>query len=308
MTDDNRISRRDFVGMTATAGIVIASSPISRAQTRQLPTREIPSTGERIPVVGLGTADEFNTMPADGGAELREVLRTLVNHGGSLVDTSPAYGNAEIVLGELLADFDRVDSLLISSKVRIEGREAGLASLERSVDRIGIEPFDILFVHDLVDVATQLANLRDWKAAGRVRYVGISTSEYGHFEPMETLARTEELDFIQINYGVADTLAGERVIPAAVDNGIAVMANSPFGDGRYFSRLAGRELPAWAGEIDCDNWAQFSLKFVLGHPDVTCVIPGTSNPRHMADNALAGSGIMPNAAMRNRMAQHLRNL
>ena len=307
MTESAKISRRNFVGMTV-ATVALTTSPRLGAQTRPLPTRAIPSTGELVPIVGLGTADEFNTMPADGGEELLQVIQTLLDYGGTLVDTSPAYGNAEVVLGELLGGFSDVDELLISSKVRIEGHEAGLASMERSMTRIGVDPIEIMFVHDLVDVETQLANLRDWKSAGRIRYVGISTSEYGHFEPMEMLIRTEELDFIQINYGVTDTLAGERVIPAAADNGIAVMANSPFGDGRYFSALGNRELPDWASEIGCESWAQFSLKYVLSDPNVTCVLAGTSNPEHMADNARAGLGTMPDAAMRERMVEHLTDL
>ncbi len=302
------MNRRTFIELAASSAVAVTASTKARAQQYRIPTRPIPATGEQLPVIGLGTADEFDYMPLDGGEELKTVIWTLLEQGGTIVDTSPAYRNAEAVVGQLLGEMGLVDSVFLSTKIRTSGADAGIDSLEHSQTRLRTQQFDVVFVHDLVDVHTQLANIRTWRDAGRVRYIGVSTSELPHFDDMEALINSAELDFIQINYGVADTLAGERVIPAAADRGVAVMINSPFGDGRYFERVRGHELPDWADEFDCESWAQFSLKYILANSDVTCVIPATSNPAHLIDNARAGSGRLPDTAMRRRMTEYLRDL
>lgn len=295
--------------MKLAASTGLAFSTVSRVGAQQtMHTRSIPVSGEQVPVIGLGTSDEFNTMPADGGAELKRVIDMLIDHGGSLIDTSPAYGNAKTVAGQLLADMANHDSIFISTKIRIRGVDEANESLERSHRLLSKDVLDVVFIHDLIDAELQLPNLRERRAEGRIRYIGISTCEIAHFEEVERLINSEEMDFVQINYGVADTLAAERIIPAAADRGLAVIANSPFADGGYFGRLQGHALPDWAAEFDCESWAQFSLKYALGNPAVTCVIPATSNSRHMTDNASAGFGRLPDPAMRQRMASYMRDL
>jgi diketogulonate reductase-like aldo/keto reductase len=301
------LNRRDFVKLAASAGTAVAAAGKARAQ-QTIPTRAIPVSGEQLPVIGLGTSDEFERMPADGGEELKAVIATLLDHGGSIIDTAPAYGNAETVVGRLLAEMRNADSVFVSTKIRTRGVDNAIESLQRSHARIGKEVLNVIFIHDIVDVDRQLPNLRSWCDQGRTRYIGISTSELPHFDDMERLVNTEEMDFLQINFGVTDTLAGERVIPAAADRGVAVMINSPFADGGYFGRLRGHDLPDWAAEFDCESWAQFALKYVLATPGVICVIPATSNSGHMIDNARAGLGRLPDAAMRRRMVEHIRSL
>lgn len=299
-----RLLRRDFLRLTGLGALALAL-PRSARPAAAMATRPIPATGEAIPVIGLGTSHEFNDVPADGGEQLKAVLRVLVDEGGTLVDTAPAYGNAERILGRFMDELDLADSLFVSTKVSSRGAERGLESMERSQELLGKQPLDLMMVHSLVDAETQLANLRRWKDEGRVRYIGITTSREGGHEEMETLIRSQELDFIQVNYSPMETRAAERVIPAAAERGVAVMINRAFGNGSYFGRIGGRPLPDWAADFGCESWAQFSLKYILGHPDVTCVLAATSNPEHMRDNARAGSGPLPDPAARKRIVDYL---
>jgi diketogulonate reductase-like aldo/keto reductase len=301
------LQRRDFLKASATASLVLASGARLGAQ-ESIPTRTIPTSGEQIPVIGLGTSDEFDRMPADGGMELKAVITTLLELGGSTIDTAPAYGNSETVVGELLEEMNLAESIFVTTKIRARGTVNGIESLERSHRRIGKDILDAVLIHSLFDVETQLETLRSWRDQGRVRYIGISTSALRHFDALENLINSEEMDFVQLNYGVADTLAEERVIPAAADRGVAVMINSPFADGGYFGRLRNHPLPDWASEFNCESWAQYSLKYILGNPGVTCIIPATSNSGHMLDNARASFGRLPGASMRRRMLEHLREL
>jgi diketogulonate reductase-like aldo/keto reductase len=270
--------------------------------------RRIPGTDEKIPVIGLGTSDEFESMPADGGAQLKAVLTTLAEHGGALVDTAPAYDDSERMLGEFLADLGFSERLFLSTKVGEQGKEEGMRSLERSQRLLQKTPLDLIMVHSLSDAETQLDNLGEWKQAGRVRHIGITTSRESGFEEMEQLIRTRKLDFIQVNYSPFEMQAADRVIPAAAEHGVAVMINRAFGNGTYFRRVAGRKLPDWTADFDCESWAQLSLKYILGNSYVSCVLAATSNPRHMADNAGAGSGRLPDAAARKRIVSFLREL
>ena len=308
MTAIHRFSRREFVQVGLTTGVALAVPPRAGGQATVMPTRPVAATGEGIPVIGLGTSDEFDRMPADGGEGLRGVIRTLREHGGTLIDTAPIYGNSESVLGQLLAELNLADEVFLSTKIREFGAVAGSNSVARSEERLGKRPLDLIMVHDLVDVQTQLRNLREAKDAGRVRYIGITTSRVRRFPEIEALIESGSLDFIQVNYSVTDTVAEERVIPAAVDHGVAVMINRPFGDGRYFRAVGGRELPPWAAEFGCESWGQFSLKYILSNPDVTCVIPATSNPEHMLDNARAAFGPLPDTTTRRRQVDHLQRL
>jgi diketogulonate reductase-like aldo/keto reductase len=305
MSSFSRVHRREFLKLTAAAGVALSLPAHGQATASRMDSRKIPGTGEDIPVIGLGTSHEFDHIPGDGGKELKAVLSTLVEHGGTLIDTAPRYGDAEEVIGGFLAELDLVDTLFVSTKVSTRGERQGRESLERSQQLLGKRPLDLMMVHSLADAETNLRILGEWKAAGRVRYIGITTSDPGGHGEMESLIRSHDLDFVQVNYSPLEPEAADRVIPAAADKGVAVMINRAFGNGEYFSRLRGRELPAWAAEFDCESWAQFSLKYILGNPDVTCVLAATSSSRHMKDNARAGIGGLPDAATRKRIEEYL---
>lgn len=301
-------TRRTFLQMSAATAVAQSLPGLADTAMSPMNTRRIPGTGEEIPVIGLGTSDEFESVPADGGAQLKAVLTTLAEHGGTLVDTAPAYGDSESVLGEFLANLGLTGRLFVSTKVSERGKEDGLRSLERSQRSLRKDPLDLVMVHSMVDADTQLDNLEAWKAEGRVRHIGITTSRESGFGQMEQIIRKRKLDFIQVNYSPFEMQAADRVIPAAAEHGVAVMINRAFGNGAYFGRVAGQKLPEWTADFDCESWAQLSLKYILGHPDVTCVLAATSNPRHMADNAGAGSGRVPDAAARVRIASFLQSL
>lgn len=302
-----RLSRRTFAKLAAVAGLSL-SLPAAAAESRRMARRVIPATGEEIPVIGLGTSDEFDRLPPDGGAQLKEVLETLVQRGGSLIDTAPGYGDAERILGGFIEDLELAGELFLSTKVREQGSGAGARSLARSRELLRRDPLDLIMVHSLVDADTQLDNLEKWRDEGHVRLIGITTSRSDDFEHMEALIRRRDFDFIQVNYSPFEREAAQRVIPAAAERGVAVMVNRAFGNGAFFQRTAGRELPAWAAGFDCESWAQMSLKYILANPAVTCVLTATSNPRHMADNAAAGIGRLPDAAALRRIETHLAGL
>jgi aryl-alcohol dehydrogenase-like predicted oxidoreductase len=297
--------RREFLKLTAAAGVAVSMPQTGLATTPRMDKRRIPGTDEDIPVIGLGTSHEFDHVPADGGKELKAVLTTLVEYGGTLVDTAPRYGDAEGILGGFFSELDLTDSVFISTKVGTRGAEDGRRSMERSQELLGKRPLDLMMVHSLTDAETQLANLREWKEAGRVRYIGITTSRESGFGEMESLIRSHDLDFVQVNYSPLEPQAAQRVIPAAADRGVAVMINRAFGNGEYFSLLRGRPLPEWTADFDCESWAQFSLKYILGNPDVTCALAATSSERHMKDNAAAGTGRLPDPAARRRIEEYL---
>lgn len=269
-------------------------------------TRPIPSTREALPVIGCGTWLGFDVSP--GSAEhqrLPGVLDALFAAGGSLIDSSPMYGRAESVVGALLAASGQREKAFLATKVWTSGREAGIAQMEQSFQRLRTPRIDLLQVHNLVDWRTHLATLRDWKAQGRVRYIGITHYTASAYAEVEAVLRAEPLDFLQINYSVDARQAEERLLPLAAERGMAVIVNMPFGGGGLLRRLRAQPLPGWANEIGCASWAQLLLKFVLSHPAVTCTIPGTTWPEHMADNAAAAAGSFPDAAFWQRNAASL---
>jgi diketogulonate reductase-like aldo/keto reductase len=278
---------------------------IARAAPAML-MRRVPSDGEMLPAVGLGTWQTFDVSASAAEREpLRDVLQNFVALGGRVVDSSPMYGQAESVVGDLAAELGLHSSLFVATKVWTSGREAGVAQMERSLKRLRVARLDLEQVHNLVDWQTHLRTLRDWKAAGRVRYLGVThytTSAYGD---LERIMRSERLDFVQLNYSLLEREAEDRLLPLAADRGIAVLANRPYAEGALFRRVRGRPLPPWAAEIDCTSWGQFFLKWILAHSAVTCVIPATSKPEHLTDNMGAGTGTLPDAATRTRMAAHL---
>jgi diketogulonate reductase-like aldo/keto reductase len=272
-------------------------------------TRNIPATGEALPVVGVGTWQTFDVgASAQDRKPLEEVLAGLVAAGGKVVDSSPMYGRSEGVVGEISRKLRLRPSLFLATKVWTSGRDSGIAQMEQSLRELRTDRIDLMQVHNLVDVRTHLATLSDWKSRGRVRYVGITHYTAGAYSEIERLLRQERLDFLQINYSVLEPEAGERLLPLAAERGVAVIANRPFGGGEALRRSSGRELPDWAGELDCRSWAQLFLKWILGNSAVTCAIPGTGKLRHLEDNVRAAAGPLPDASQRRRIAEAVAGL
>ncbi|HYM32175.1 MAG TPA: aldo/keto reductase [Candidatus Cybelea sp.] len=269
-------------------------------------TRPIPSSGEPLPIVGCGT---YRTFDVGNSAPEREtaagVLRALFEAGGSVIDSSPMYGRAEAVVGDVLAAIRSRDKAFIATKVWTSGRQAGIEQMQRSMALLRTDRIDLMQIHNLVDWQTHMKTLRDWKREGRIRYLGITHYTESAFDQLEAVMRAEQMDFVQLNYAIDDRAAEKRLLPLAAERGIAVIVNQPFGGGDLLRRMLQKPLPAWAADIECRSWPQLLLKFVLGHPAVTCVIPGTGKPEHMRDNASAGLGPMPDAAMCARMVASL---
>lgn len=273
------------------------------AETTRILQRTIPSSGEKLPAVGLGTWQTFDVgVSPNDLAPLKEVLTRFVQLGGKVIDSSPMYGRAETVLGDLTSELKLRDSLFLATKVWTTGRQAGIASMERSCARLQTKRLDLMQVHNLVDLETQLATMRAWKEEGRIRYLGITHYLDSAFPAVEKILRREQLDFLQINYSIVDRAADERLLPLARDRGAAVLINRPFASGDLFTRVRATPLPDWAVEFDCKSWAQFLLKWILANESVTCAIPATGNVRHLEDNMAAGTGRLPDAKMRQRMA------
>jgi aryl-alcohol dehydrogenase-like predicted oxidoreductase len=302
------LGRRRFCATVAGAAAAWALPVRASTETRLL-TRTVPSTGERLPVIGLGTADVFDVGGgAAARAPLADVLKALLQAGGTLLDTSPMYGRAEAVAGELIESLAARPRMFVATKVWTRGKAEGLRQIEDSMRLLKTPRLDLVQVHNLLDLDTQLATVRALKDAGRVRHVGVTHyTQSAHAELADVMAR-EPLDFVQFNYSITDRAAEQRLLPLAMERGVAVLVNRPFEDGALFRRVRGAALPAWAAEFDCASWAQFFLKFILGHPAVTCVIPATSRVAHMIDNAAAGTGRLPDPALRARMVQFIESL
>ena len=295
-----KIRRRTVLGLLAAAA---AAGPPRAGASSPLLQRTIPSSGEALPVIGLGTWRTFDVgTSAAERAPLRAVLERFVALGGRVIDSSPMYGAAESVAGDLAADLKLADRLFWATKVWTSGREAGRAQMEESRRRMRVARLDLMQIHNLLDWRTHLRTLREWKQAGRVRYVGVTHYTAGAYDELERVLRAEPLDFVQVNYSLGERDADRRILPLAKDRGVAVLVNRPFAEGGLFQRVRGTPLPAWAAEIGCESWAQFFLKWILAHPAVTCAIPATSRVEHLADNMKAGTGALPDAAARERMA------
>ncbi len=292
------------LGLGLGAGLALGSKDLL-AQHGELLTKAIPSSGERVPLIGIGTARRYDVAATEEElSPLREVLRNLPGTGGVMVDTAPSYGNAETVVGNLTAELGNRDQLFICTKVGA-GRQsvaAGLAEIERSFERLQTDRFDLLQVHNLGGVEQMLPILRDMKAAGRIRYYGMTTSSKQQYEEFERVLASHEMDFIQIDYAIDNRSADERILPLALDRGVAVQINLPFGRGRVFEAFGEQPIPEWAAELDISTWAQFALKYIVSHPAVTTAIPGTARPDYLTDNIGASRGGLPDAAMRRRMA------
>lgn len=300
--------RRRFL-QTATCAALLGPAGAARALSMKqaMLTRPIPASGQVIPVIGLGTADTFNVSPdnREAVAPLAQVLDIFTKEGGYLIDTAPSYGQAEAVVGTLLArdaGAGSRDRYFLATKIGTQGRESAMEQVRQSQKRLRTDKLDLIQVHNLIDTRNQLALLRELKQQGITRYIGITHyTDYAHDELTELVER-EKPDFLQVNLSVGARSAEKRLLPACQANGVAVLINRPFQDGALFRQVKARELPPLAAEIGCTSWAQLFLKFIIGHPAVTAVIPATSKPSNMADNVLAGFGRQPDAALRERIA------
>ena len=316
----NNMTRRGatkLIGAAAAGFLLPAGS--SRAQSSTMLMRAIPSSGEKLPVIGLGTWNVFDVdlTPANE-KQLGDVLSRFVKLGGRVIDSSPMYGRAEQVVGTLASKLGLRDKfatakpssggLFLATKVWTRGKQAGLESMERSMARLQTKRIDLMQVHNLVDLGTQLATMRDWKAQGRFRYLGITHYNSSAFAEVEKVLRTEKVDFLQINYSIMEREAEDRILPLAQDRQIAVIINRPFGGGDLFGRVRSKQLPDWAAEFDCRSWAQFFLKWIVAHPAVTCAIPATNNSTHLEDDLQGGIGRLPDTKTRQRMVEFVSSL
>jgi aryl-alcohol dehydrogenase-like predicted oxidoreductase len=309
------MNRRQWLGLTAGAGAALAVNPrlLSALRTRELITRAVPSTGQRLPIVGLGSSATFAQVArSEDYSALREVLRTMSERGGTVFDTAPSYGASEQVAGDIAAELGISDRIFWATKVNVArgpGASADAAQarqqIETSFNRLRKRPVDLIQVHNLGDMPTQLGILKELKSAGRIRYIGATTTNKPQYEELERFMRSEPLDFIGVDYAIDNRSVEERILPLAADRGIAVMIYMPFGRTRLWNRVAGRDVPSWAHEFDAHSWAQFFLKFVAADPRVTVITPATSRTANMADNMGAAVGRLPDEAMRRRMVQYV---
>jgi len=293
------LTRRMALRLLASAA---AAAPVRAARAEPLLARRIPSSGEMLPAVGLGTWRTFDVgAGAAERAPLKEVLGAFVALGGRVVDSSPMYGAAESVVGDLASELGVAETLFLATKVWTSGREPGVTQMEQSFRRLRARRLDLMQIHNLLDWRTQLRTLRDWKAAGRLRYIGVTHYTAGAYDELERVLRAEPLDFVQVNYSIGEREAERRILPLARDRGVAVLVNRPFAEGGLFQRVRGQPLPPWATDLGAESWAQLFLKWILAHPAVTCAIPATSRREHLQDNMKAGTGALPDAATRERL-------
>jgi aryl-alcohol dehydrogenase-like predicted oxidoreductase len=303
-------ARRRMLKLAAGSAVLAAmNKKNAHAQSSTLLKRPIPRTGELLPAVGVGTWQTFDVGPdAPERAELKEVLRLLVAGGGSVVDSSPMYGEAERVMGDLAADLGLREKLFFATKVWARGRDSGIRQMETSFRLMRTKRMDLMQVHNLQDVGIHAGALKEWKADGRIRYAGITHYHSGAYGDLERLVRSREWDFVQFNYSMAEREAEARLLPACAEAGVAVIANRPFSMGGLFPKVKGKALPAWAADFDCASWAQFFLKYIVSHPAVTCAIPGARRVAHLKDNLQGGVGRLPDERTRRRMVEYLERL
>ena len=303
--DTPKPNRRDFLTRALGLGALLSQPARLLAQER-LPTRPIPGTGDALPVVGFGSSKPVLESPTEGTEPIANVIRTLLEYGGRVVDTSPRTEEIDRDFGRVLQDPELRDRLFLTAKVNINGEQNGIDQWRQTQRLFGRRTMDLLQVESLRDVELHWPNLRAWKDSGEARYIGVTVSANARHGLMEAFMKANSPDFVHVNYSPMENLAEERLLPLARDMGIAVLINRPFMNGSYFGRVAGKELPAWAAEFDCETWAQFSLKYVLANPAVTCVLTETTNPEHMEENIHAAFGRMPDESTKARMRELIR--
>ena len=299
------VTRRSFIRKSLAAITLAAWSGRATSGPAAMIRRAIPSSGEKIPIIGLGTNRYGVDASETARAPLRAALRRFCELGGTVIDTAPMYRSSESVLGDLIADLGTRDDLFIATKAdKDSGGDATSAQMRASMQKLKNDRLDLMQVHNLRGWHDALPVMRDWKREGRIRYIGITTSRESQYEDFENVMRQEELDFIQINYSLEQRTAAERILPLAQDRGIAVMINRAFGGGRIFKAVGDRPLPEWARQFGADSWAQFLLKYALSHPAATVAIPGMTKAHHVDDNMRAGHGRMPTVAERRLQEQY----
>jgi diketogulonate reductase-like aldo/keto reductase len=302
------ITRRQLLQVSA-AILALPLHSVNSATRGLVLKRSIPSSGEQVPVVGMGSSRTFNVDSSPQKlAQLGAIMKVFFDHGGAVIDSSPMYGSAEARIGDVLRNMAQRPDIFAATKVWTNGRESGIEQMLESSRRMNVERFDLIAVHNLVDWKTQLATLKQWKAEGKVRYIGITTSHGRYHDELLDIMRREPLDFVQFSYNIDNLDAERSLLPLAADRGIATMINRPYQRGSLFRKSKGKPLPELASEIDCKSWGQFYLKFILGHAAVTCVIPATSKEKHMRDNMQANFGRLPSAAQRAEMLRIFRRL
>ena len=304
------ISRRELFRLGAGAGLVAAAGswqPLL-AETKTRITTTIPSSGEQLPAVGIGTRDYRSNADAAEMQRFRQTLEIFHSSGGRVIDTSPNYGDAETVIGGLLRDIGIRDDVFMATKVDREDQQQGIERMERSFDLLGGDKIDLMQVHNLRGTEAELETMKAWKEQGRFRYLGVTTHRPGQYEEMEDVMRRHPLDFIQLNYSLADRSAENSILPLARDRGIAVLVNLPFARGRLFRAVADRALPDWTADMDAESWGQVFLKYVISYPASTLPIPGTTKPHHAKDNVGAAFGRLPDAALRREIEKYIQPL
>lgn len=301
--DDPTLNRRVFLQCLGGLGAAILLKPgMVSAATRPAIRQAIPSTGEQLPVIGMGSWITFDVGDDPEARAIRiQVLQAFFAHGGAVIDSSPMYGSSEKVIGYCLKHIRNKEALFAATKVWMLGKWLGVKQMEASQRLWGVNRFDLMQIHNMLDWETHLETLKEWKSEGRIRYIGITTSHGRRHEALEKAMNSAPFDFVQFTYNILDREAEQRLLPLAAERRMAVIVNRPFQGGALFGKVRGKPLPAWAAEFDCQNWAQFFLKFVVSHPAVTCAIPATSRVNHMVENMGAGFGRLPDARTRQRM-------
>ena len=312
------LTRRDWLRLTAGGGAALALTPdlLASLARQEVMTRAIPATGEMLPVVGLGSSATFSRVArSEDVSAISSVLQTFVDNGGTVFDTAPGYGASEQVAGDVANDLGIQERIFWATKVNVAGRGGGSADpaaaraqIERSFDRFQLPVIDLIQVHNLGDPPTQIGILKEEKAAGRVRYIGITSTSERRYPDLAAVMRNEPIDFIGVDYAVDNRASADMILPLAQELGIGVLVYAPFGRTRLWNRVSGRDVPEWAGEFDAHSWAQFFLKFVVAHPAVTVVTPATSRPEHMIDNLGGGMGGLPDESQLERMVQLVEDL
>lgn len=280
-----------------------------KLMTQQIIEKAIPSTGEKIPAIGMGTWQTFDVgSSATKRSSLEEVLKLFVDMGGKLIDSSPMYGSSEEVVGDLAQKLGLHSSLFMATKVWTSGEEKGRQQMNESMDLLKVQKLDLMQVHNLVDYKTHLKTLQGWKEEGKIRYIGITHYTTSSYPDLMRVIKENKLDFVQFNYSMQTREAEKSILPLAADRGVAVIINRPFEGGNIFARAKGKELPAWAADFDCHSWGQFFLKYIISHPAVTCAIPATDKPKHLKDNMGAAYGKLPDSDTRKKMVNYFNSL
>lgn len=306
----DEFSRRQFLQTSAAASLMVSLAPgFALAAESAVIKKTIPSSGERLSVIGLGTSRTFD-VDSDNAvtSPLMAVMQAFFDNGGQLIDSSPMYGSAEAVTGALVKKVTNKQDIFTATKVWTDGKREGIEQMERSMQRLGVEQIDLMQIHNLRDWQIHIDTLVDWKAEGRIRYIGITTSHGRYHDELEEILQQLPLDFVQFSYNILNRTAEQRLLPIAREKGIATLINRPYQRGSLFRKVKGKSLPPWAAEFDCASWGQFFLKFIAAHPAVTCIIPATSKLKHMVDNMGAGYGRLPDEATRQRMIEFIETL